>query len=163
MQRRKIYHPHRFAVWIVTAFFTIAGQSAVYGQSYDISSAIFSLVDGTWELDPSETKDRGSFVCAERPLTISISDDRQTYTAWHGNGENKSPLISATIIESTASYILLQYGNETRLDDDGAPVKWYLHIAGANSFFWIRSDWLDLEGTSRTMLRRRCPADELAS
>ena len=124
-------------------------------SSPEPSSAI-QLASGVWGLDPSEVtlEELDKFNCQNSAVRVEISDDASTFTSKHfGEAEE-----SATIIQTSESFIAIEYVNEKRLMDDGRPHIWLMYFLDKDKFTWVRQDWMDaseiIQGS--TPARVRC-------
>lgn len=122
----------------------------------DTDDNLLNLAVGKWELDSQETADRGTFVCDQIPLIVSVDTKAKRYTAHEGE-----VITGAQVLYESSNYFWLQYDNEKRKDKNGALVKWAFVFADIDHFYWVRNDWTDSYpqipvGIARTAMRRRC-------
>jgi len=134
---------------LIVSILSIALPSHAVAQE---RPALIDVIEGNWELDPRETENRGDYTCDQKPMRIEISEDQKIYSSTVAGSTR-----SAMILDATAHYILIEYLEEERLDADGQPVQWYLHMTDTDHFFWIRVDWLGDGEPPRTAMRQRCP------
>lgn len=116
------------------------------------------IVEGIWELDPSETDDVQNFKCDATPLQIDIDPENLRYASTIDGATEY-----ADILEVGETYFWLRYDGEIRLDDDGHPLEWALVLADDDHFYWLRRDWVAKGHGSRTAMRRRCPSPDQIS
>ena len=118
---------------------------------YDIRT----LAEGTWAWD------RGPDPCSDLTQRFEIAEDGRSMKIHHSepiesaNGTTTS--VTDYVVEGSSASALHTYiPGETRLDDNGQPVKWDLVLVGRNRLAWHRTDWP--EGSLTGMLRP-CPAE----
>ena len=122
---------------------------------------IIDSIEGEWAMELSaEQADKPAFACNQMfvRIWIEIEDGAPQYRSQYMNSGVEEPLFKSSINVRYDQHgrefplIELQYENEDRVTEDGAPVKWWLIMVDKDQFVWRRSD---LEGYSHP--RFRCP------
>ena len=126
-------------------------HAAPGSNDYDIRA----LAEGTWAWD------RGTDSCSDLTQRFDIAEDGRSMKIHHSKPiESANGTITSVtdyVVErSSASTLHTYIPGETRLDDNGRPVKWDLVLVGRNRLAWHRTDWP--EGSLTGMLRP-CPMD----
>ena len=115
--------------------------------TYDIRQ----LIAGTWAWD------RGPAACEGPTQRFELAPDRKTMKIHHSepitNSAGETTDVTNYVVEGGDADVLHTYiPGETRLDDNGNPVKWDLVLIARNRIAWHRADWP--EGATTGMLRR---------
>lgn len=147
----------------VTGF--VAAMTAVSGaegQALSFAETMRAL-PGQWELDPAEMseEERGEFRCDAAPLEIVITPDPAGGYAYQSQRMGEEDVARSAVMSVPARsgrpLFMVQYEDETRLDDAGRPLAWAIEMPDANHFYWLRVDMLYGHPVPRTVMRRRCP------
>ncbi|GLQ19589.1 hypothetical protein ACFFUB_14285 [Algimonas porphyrae] len=116
------------------------------------------LVDaeGTWgTIVINETGDvvTEDYVCDGEPIRIEIDSSAKRLTSYR----NVSEKTHADIIAHGENWLTLKYDGEERTMSNGEPQIWTLFMANADSFVWVRQDWIeDGRIANHTSPRHRC-------
>lgn len=118
------------------------------------SESIWDIIPGTWAWEHNEP------VCESKTQTFEISEDGTAMTITHSEPfereDGSMESVTNYVVEgATATALNTFIPEETRLTEDGVPVKWDLVMVARNRLVWHRTDWP--EG-SLTAALRRCSA-----
>lgn len=119
-----------------------------------LASDAFSIVPGTWVWEDDEDG------CDGKTQTFVIGEDSASMVIRHAEPYERSDgtMTDEThyVIEGSTPTVLNTYiPDETRLTDEGDPVKWDLVVVGRNRLAWHRTDWA-AGGLTKALVR--CPS-----
>lgn len=122
------------------------------------AETVATTIEGKWIIDPSEdTETETNCETDYLKIWINVEDGRAIYySQWASDDEHSRSAIQFMGMENGELYpaIILKYDNETRLDEDGEPLRWGLFMPDRDHFYWTRLGW---KYGQRTAMRLRCP------
>jgi hypothetical protein len=130
----------------------MASSVRVVPRNPKLSVDPFDIVYGTWAWEHENEEP-----CSALKQTFIISDNRKSMQIHHTppiEDEDGSKIsMTPYVIEGSSPRMLNTFiPTETRLTEDGKPVKWDLVVLARNRLAWHRADWP--EGATTGMLRR---------
>lgn len=127
-----------------------------HGPVDGVSADMHAIVPGTWAWDNEPEACTGTvqrFELAEDGRSMRIRHS-EPYEAMDGTMTDVTEYV---VEEVGPGYLATYIPGETRLTDDGVPVKWDLVAVGRNRLAWHRTDW---EPGHLTAMLRRCDAPQ---
>lgn len=126
---------------------------AASAQTLLDADQILQALPGVWAMYVAREPDtEPKLGCDDHAISIAVTKNSNgsfQYTSRHAgkaklpDGEDGVATSPICIMTSggKARSIMVQYEDETRLDDKGKPVRWMLLMPDRETFYWHRADW----------------------